>query len=228
MTCLLTVNSQGQARTYSASIQSLRPLLEAFKIAEVSGSLVFSSSTCTTPSGSPAFLDFSVPTIRTTSPLEAARQTFAQIPNVLVTQGADGRIRIDQDGVSTDFLNLKIANIPWETGDSPTHYPIYNTGAALMRIWMAPEVRRFLQDRGMEMPAFLVIGPLSPSSPPRDAPHLSGAVSDVTVSQALDYVLKTFPGVWYYEDCPGTENRHRMIELGFFQVSNTPSGDVVQ
>ena len=32
-------------------------------------------------------------------------------------------------------------------------------------------------------------------------PIISGELNDVTVSQALDYILKASPGFWVYENC---------------------------
>jgi hypothetical protein len=41
-----------------------------------------------------------------------------------------------------------------------------------------------------------------------------GELNDVTVSQALDYVLQTFPGYWIYENC-ATKERGRSVYLNF-------------
>jgi predicted transcriptional regulator len=42
----------------------------------------------------------------------------------------------------------------------------------------------------------------------------------VTVREALDYVLQTFPGFWLYENCQSTGG-HRIVHFDF--VENTPS-----
>jgi len=42
-------------------------------------------------------------------------------------------------------------------------------------------------------------------------PHLSGELDNVTVSKALDYILKTFPGLWTYQDCEGAKRRRMVL-----------------
>jgi hypothetical protein len=58
---------------------------------------------------------------------------------------------------------------------------------------------------------------------PRDQPHISGFLENVTVSEALDYVLKTFPGVWIYENCPARGDRGRDMFFGFFRLPRVGS-----
>ena len=41
-----------------------------------------------------------------------------------------------------------------------------------------------------------------------------GELDDVTVSQALDYVLETFPGFWLYENCQAPSGA-RTVFFGF-------------
>ena len=47
----------------------------------------------------------------------------------------------------------------------------------------------------------------------RDTPHISGELNNVIVSQALDQVLKTFSGLWIYENCP----RGKTKQVVFFR-----------
>ncbi len=46
-------------------------------------------------------------------------------------------------------------------------------------------------------------------------PEVTGEFNDVTVSQALDYVLKTFPGYWVYEDA-SCETGGREVRFRFY------------
>ena len=48
---------------------------------------------------------------------------------------------------------------------------------------------------------------------PVEWPHISGTLDNITLSEALDYVLKTFPGIWLYENCPQT---HKETESPIF------------
>ena len=47
-------------------------------------------------------------------------------------------------------------------------------------------------------------------------PHISGNLDNVTLSEALDYVLRTFPGLWVYENCP-SKKRKRAVFITFFR-----------
>ena len=48
-------------------------------------------------------------------------------------------------------------------------------------------------------------------------PHIFGNLNDVTLAQALDYVLKTFPGFWAYENCQ-REDGTRVVFFEIFQT----------
>jgi hypothetical protein len=40
-------------------------------------------------------------------------------------------------------------------------------------------------------------------------PSVPGELNDVTVAQALDYVLQTFPGFWLYQNCQNPDGGGR-------------------
>lgn len=223
---LAVAESQAQGPAYSKQA-SLAPLLDVLDKAGVSGSLEFSGH-CDSFNG-PDFPKFTYPATSTASPVQAMREMFAHNPTIQVTQDPDGTIRMIQRGVLTDLLNVKIAHIPFETGRPPALNPIYSANAALVHIWVAPEVTRFMKDHDIEKPAFLATGTPPPSTPPPGMPYFSPhPLDDVTISQAMDYILKSFPGLWYYEDCPRTEHRNRIVELGFYHLQKTGLGDTVQ
>jgi hypothetical protein len=46
-------------------------------------------------------------------------------------------------------------------------------------------------------------------------PDVPGELSDVTVLQALDYILKAFPGYWIYENCTLLDGR-RSVNFDFY------------
>jgi hypothetical protein len=48
-------------------------------------------------------------------------------------------------------------------------------------------------------------------------PRVSGELNNVTLSQALDYMLKTFPGLWVYENCPGDNKYKRVVLFTFYR-----------
>jgi hypothetical protein len=225
---LALVETQGQSQAYYASKQaSLLPLLELLDKAGISGSLEFSGA-CDSFNG-PDFPEVHAPAESTVRPLEGVREMFANHPDWRVMQDPGGKIRVMQVGVETDFLNVKIAHIPFETGRPPSRHPIYSANAALVHILVAPEVTRFIKDHSIEEPAFLATGTLPPSTPPLGMPYMPGApLDDVTVSEAMDHILKAFPGIWYYEDCPQTNNRSRSVRIGFYHLQQLGIGLTVQ
>jgi hypothetical protein len=56
-------------------------------------------------------------------------------------------------------------------------------------------------------------------SRPIDLPHIAGSMDNLTVSQALDRVLMTFPGIWLYENCPQGDGTG--LFLRFLSVRDT-------
>jgi hypothetical protein len=229
---LAVAESQGQGPAYYASKQaSLLPLLEVLNNAGVSGSLEFSGA-CNSFNGPdfPEFPQFDAPAKNTGSPLQTVHEMFARNPSMQVTQDPDGTIRINQRDVPTDTLNIKIARVSFESGRQPAQRPIYNANAALAHVFEAPEVKRFMKNHGIEGPWFgLFIGTLPPSEPPPNVPYMSGGpLENVTFSQALDYILKSFPGIWFYENCPKTAKRNRTVGTGFYHLQKTGVRPIVQ
>jgi hypothetical protein len=115
--------------------------------------------------------------------------------------------------VPSDLLDVKIHHLRF-----PPEY--HGPNAAAIAILRTPEVIAFRREHN--------IGPESDWGPgasfPSDAfaPDKSGVRGDldeVTVREALDYVLRTFPGFWSYENCrnPGG---NRSVVIGF--IENVP------
>jgi hypothetical protein len=48
-----------------------------------------------------------------------------------------------------------------------------------------------------------------------ELPEVAGQLNDVTVSQALDYILMTFPGYCVYENCT-TPDGARAVNFEFY------------
>lgn len=130
--------------------------------------------------------------------LEALKKVFAKDPKMQVTQDGDGKIRIVETDVPKDLLEVKIHHLSF-----PSDY--YGARMALNAILHTQEVRRFRMEHN--------IGPKTTweegLSLPGDALNIQrtvpGELNDVTVEQALDYVLLTFPGFWSYQNCYDSE-----------------------
>jgi hypothetical protein len=181
-------------------------LLESLKKANVSGSLEFSGK-C------PALVSWPhwrIPPAGNKPPLQVAQDTFADDPTIRVTQDADGTIRMIRDGVPTDLLNVKISHI----SRSYAHNP-YDLADAVL--W-AREVEAFRRAHHIDI-ARLTFGVSGVGYPPPD-PDAVDAMDDVTVSKAMDRVLKTFPGIWIYADCSEPNGKNRTVSFTFFSSSS--------
>jgi hypothetical protein len=205
---------------------SLRPILQVLDKANLSGSLEFSGR-CTSLNNLhfPEFPQFHAPATNQDSPLQTLREMFADDPAMRVTQDSDGTIRMVEKGVSTDILNVKIDNIPFESGQPPTQRPIYDANIALMHIFGTPEVESFMKTHKIEtIPGITLLGTIGGKIPP-EVPHLSGPLYNVTFSQAMDSVLKTFPGIWIYENCPQSATKKRFVYFHFFHLPKLDTGN---
>jgi hypothetical protein len=148
------------------------------------------------------------------SALGMLREMFADDTKMHVTQDSDGKIRMAETDVPQDLLQVKIHDLLF-----PPDY--HGPGMAVMAILQSPEVMHFITDRN--------IVPMGGWSLPGDdsiaihKPSVPGELNDVTVAQALDYVLRTFPGFWFYQNCHDPEGR-RTVSIGFLNDLK-PVGD---
>lgn len=156
---------------------------------------------------------------RAGSPVELLREIFSADPEMRVTQDADGKIRMIEEDVPSDMLEVKIHHLRF-TGE------YHGPNAAIVTILNAPEVIAFRREHkiGPEADRGPGFGLPSEAFAPKK-PKLFGDLYDVTVRQALDYILQTFQGFWLYENCKTLEGGRTMY-LGFFE--NEPEAVPVQ
>jgi hypothetical protein len=139
------------------------------------------------------------------TPTEILTKLFAADPLMQVTQ-EEGMIRMMETSVPTDLLSLKIHRLSFY----PSGAEVYGPRMALVAILRNPEVMAFRKARN--------IGGWDGGSLPGDCCGggrvVHGELEDVTVSEALDHILKTFPGFWLYEDCV-TKEGVRSVYINF-------------
>jgi len=148
------------------------------------------------------------------STLQIVRQMFAIYPKIVVTQDQDGIIRIVESGVPTDILAIKIHHISFddEHVEHDASGPSFRgPNMAWSEIWQSPEVNTFLKEHHIGPNTLEIPANASDSA----LPVVSGEVNDVTVSQALDYILKFAPGYWVYENCTN-EDGGREVFFWFY------------
>ena len=207
---LLVTSCVGQDRGFIDSRLAPWAISTVLSAAHVSGSLEFEGRR------GPHTWQPDIPRVRdlsdySGSPREVLQKMFADDPKMRVTQESGKTIRMVETDVPSDLLDVKIRHITFRS--QSTGEPIVGCGAnsALIRILSTPEVLAFMEannigPRGDELPA-----PGSSGSGRR----AYGELDNVTVSQALDYVLQIFPGFWIYRTCPSVEGK-RKVFLNFF------------
>lgn len=194
----------------------LQPLMETMRRANASGSLELSRCDFGT---SPHLPSLRVPTA--TGPLaQILREMFANDRAMQVTQDADGTIRMIESGVPTDLLEVEISHLPFELNAIPLQYAAFTPDDAIREILHAPEVLAFAKTHGIVIPP-PVIGTMGHThSHPTNLPHITGSMDHLTVSQALDRVLKTFPGIWVFEDCTCPDKKDRCPYVWHFNLNS--------
>jgi hypothetical protein len=217
---LLTIASVAQTQDYSYEYSkqaTLKPLLQVLDRAKVSASLEFSGS-CQSFDGRhfPEFPKFRPPDNRAENVLQTVRGMLADDPSIKVTQDSDGTIRMSEDGIPIDFLSLKIERISFD--DNP--WDSLSPNGAAIAVIHSPEAKAFRKSHDMDEPgqccSFALYKP--GSSPPAWLPHMSGSLDGLLVPQVMDYALKTFPGIWIYQDCPKTGAKKRYIYLRSYRL----------
>lgn len=164
----------------------------------------------------PDFPQFRFPRTYDGPAIQTLREILAVLPTVKVTEDRTGLIRMIDPSVPTDILNVRIAHLdfrgPWDDG------AVHNPDEGLVCIMRSPEVVSFMEARGIDHDR----GGGTPGNLfghwPTQAPHMSGSLDNVTVSEALDHILATFPGIWVYENYPASANRTRDFYFGFFYL----------
>jgi hypothetical protein len=146
-------------------------------------------------------------------PEEILRKLFSADPLMKVTREGS-MIRMMETRVATDLLNVKIHHVSFFPSDASDSDAVHGPRMALLAILEAPEVVAFGKahairslpspDKFMSMPGDCCGG----------GRIVHGELNDVTVSEALDYVLQTFPGYWIYENCGDKEGeRSGLLQL---------------
>ena len=182
----------------------------------LSGSLAYWGQ-CDRDKTYPDFPTMRIPSSYSGPPLEVLQQVFADDPAMRITQGPGGKIRMMEIDVPTDLLEVKIQHISFDIS-GPAANRLGGPNMALEIILSTREVRAFRRAKniGPFWEGFAVPGDSS------SKPAVSGELNDVTVSQALAYILETFPGFWIYENCRNQDGG-RTVRFNFFERSHVLS-----
>jgi hypothetical protein len=188
---------------------------DALGSAHVSGSISYwSIEPCPALSHPYAALLEVRPANHSGTPSEILQEIFAGDSKMRVTQELSGIIRMSETAVPTELLDVKIHHIEFSNYEHPKDV-LPGPNLALLKILNAPEVQDFKKSHKIgEFGGGLGWLP-GPVEFPYER-HVFGELDDVTVSQALDYVLRVFPGFWVYGNCVGKDG-DREVFVHFFQ-----------
>ena len=127
----------------------------------------------------------------------------------------------------TDMLNVRIAHISFERDRPRPPMPSSRQTKLCGMCWEHPRCEALRTRWDLDGSADCLPGIRTRSFPP-GWPHIAGDVSNVTVAQALDYILKTFPGIWWYQNCPATDGQPRTVHFGFYRLQRVLGGNFVR
>lgn len=205
---VLATASLGQTRGGEDPMAAMTTISTVLSRGHVSGSLAYWGQ-CGVHKPYPDFPKLRALSDYSGSPIEVLRRMFADDKHMRVTQERDGTVRMIEDDVPTDLLDVKIRHISFASGPMS-----HGANMALIQVLMLPEVEAFKKAHNIGPPeenAFIFPGDAGDPG----TPTVSGDLENVTLSQALDYVLGTFPGFWLYENCR-SEGGGRTVYFNFF------------
>ena len=139
------------------------------------------------------------------SGVAAVRDMLRDEKNISVEDDS-GFIRIRIGRVSDAILNIRIPRL--------TLGPLeqYNAWAAIWAVQNAPEVQSAMHDLHIRTPNHVT--DLILVKPADGLPHLADVVTDATVDQILDMIVKTFHGTILFETCAPPEQYDIVFERG--------------
>jgi hypothetical protein len=153
------------------------------------------------------------------SALSSLKEILGDDPKMEVRQDHSGMIRMLETDVSQEILHIRIKHINFD--DEKTSWNFYSGNRMLWPILEAPEVRSFMQLHNIHPVGWKpgtqfweVSG-----APYSAAIHVSGQMNNTTVSQALDRVAKTFPGLWVYRECNLMPGNYRLLSFDLLDDS---------
>jgi hypothetical protein len=168
-----------------------------------SGSLIYAGNCATGEASDPFKLATPAAGV---SALEALREGFAGDPRLTVKLES-GLIRVTGGDVPRDLLDLRIDHITFREEDDPRD--------AIRKLLALPEVSAYMQEHHLQP---LVVLESIYAPPTKGAPRLNGTVKNETIFQTLDRIVRTFPGMWIYRECAGSQGE-RLVYIGFQQFS---------
>jgi hypothetical protein len=162
-----------------------------------------------------------VPETDDSSPLEFLREVFVDNPLMQITRDRDGTIRMVETGILSNLLKTKIRHIHFESRSLPSQNASLMASAAMLRaILRAPEVVAFMESNQLVFPFNGTGGSFDIESSAESGPHFDIDMNNLTLAEALDKVLETFPGLWLYEICTRNGEKKSVVGIWYFDLQS--------
>ena len=210
---ILATSSFCQARGGTDPGVALPLLKQVLGDGKLSGSLEYWGR-CDFDHPYPDFPVLSYPSEGGGSSVDLLHKIFAVDRNMRVTQEANGMVRLIETDIPTDLLDFRISHVSF--GSTRNEVDILGgPNGALISILSHPEVVAYRKAHKIGPFGDSFAGPGNSSRRQK----VSGELYNVTVRQALDYILQFYPGFWIYENCQSDEYRPgRYVFVGFFET----------
>lgn len=168
-----------------------------------SGSLVFRGM-CTDSGGATDSFKVISP-VPDVTPIETLHQALVNNPRLTVKEDSEDMIRVVDIDTQPEILRVKINDLTFQDENDPIE--------AVSKILSSHELATYMRNHHIEFIA--TSGGLVPEP---SGHHLSATMTNSTVSQSLDRITKTFPGVWIYEECLAQQGEKRVV-ISFHEFS---------
>jgi hypothetical protein len=114
------------------------------------------------------------------------------------TLDTGGLMRVSDNRVTDGLLHVVIHQIHFNKAADPNE--------AIRILLSAPEVQEYFNQNHIEQGTVFMM-PMNS----KDAPKLSAGLRNSTVAEALDSIVKFFPGLWIYDEC--TDGPRRRVTV---------------
>jgi hypothetical protein len=221
---LFLLGGQEAERAGVSSQVGLPLVMGVLTKAHASGSLAYRGRCDAGPGKRFDFPKLQSPQKVSDDPVAALRQIFADDQEMRVTRDANGFIRMVEADVPHDLLDVRVRRIAFKDDeDYPPKDVRYFPRDAMWAILSKPEVSAFMRDHQIVRRFDIEDASGRRPTPSPVIPHLPNSLYDVALSEALDNVLRTFPGLWIYENCPSKDGK-RVVDFGIY--ANDPMWSV--
>jgi hypothetical protein len=122
-------------------------------------------------------------------------------PHLSWSRDANGLTRVRDDRVPTDVLRLRLQRVHFNR--------VRDSNAAIRIVLDAPEVQAYFRENDIERSTSFNA---SMYTTPRGFPTSSGDLRNVTVAEALDRIMRFFPGLWMYNECENGPLKRVMVD----------------